>query len=102
MAAASEMKNLAEDRNSVGCLDDAICKVLTSRLATQFSVSSKVARKFLLEVVEQWGKLHRLEGRDIMHAHNIVSKHMDGRDVSFIHVCKPVFLENDRLLSFAQ
>ena len=62
----------------VGCLDDAICKVLTSSLVTRFSVLSKVARKFLPEVIEQWGKLHCLEGGDIMHAHDIVSKHMDG------------------------
>lgn len=45
-----------------------------------------VARKFLPEAVEQWGKLRRLEGGDIMHAHDIVPKRMDGRDASFIRV----------------
>jgi hypothetical protein len=54
-----------------------------------------VAKKFLPEVVEQWGKLHCLEGRDIMHAHNIVSKCRDGWDASFICMCKLGFLEND-------
>ncbi|KAI0276534.1 hypothetical protein BGY98DRAFT_985284 [Russula aff. rugulosa BPL654] len=36
----------------------------------------------LLEAVEQWGKLCCLEGGDIMHAHDIVHKRMDGRDAS--------------------
>ena len=72
----------------VGPLDDTIHKVLTNGLATWFCVSSKVASKFLPEDVEQWGKLCRLEGGDIMHAHDIVSKCMDGRDASFIHVCE--------------
>jgi len=70
----------------VGPLKDAIRKVLTNGLATWFCVSPTVARKFLPEVVEQWGKLHRLEGGDIMHAYDIVSKRMDGRDASFIRV----------------
>ncbi|KAN0113386.1 hypothetical protein V8E52_007787 [Russula decolorans] len=69
----------------VGRLDDSICKVLVNSLATQFYVTPKVTRKFLLEAVEQWGKLCRLEGGDIMHAHDIVSKCMDSRDASFIH-----------------
>jgi len=47
-------------------------------LATQFHALPKVVRKFIPEDVEQWGKLHRLEGGDIMHVHNIVSKRMDG------------------------
>ncbi len=70
----------------VGCLDDTIHKVLVNGLATWFSVQPKVTRKSLLEAVEQWGKLHRLEGGDIMHAHNIVAKCMDGQDASFVHM----------------
>ena len=70
----------------VGPLDNAIHKVLTNGLATRFCVSSTVAGKFLPKVVEQWGKLRRLEGGDIMHAVDIVSKCMDGRDASFIRV----------------
>jgi len=53
---------------------------------TWFCVSPTVARKYLLEDVEQWGKPCHLEGGDIMHAHNIVPKRMDGRDATFIHV----------------
>ena len=53
-------------------LDNSICKILTNSLVTQFSVLSRVTGKFLLEVVEQWGKLHCLEGEDIMHAHDTV------------------------------
>jgi len=45
-----------------------------------------IAGKFIPEVVEQWGKLHRLEGGDIMHMHDIVSNCMDGQDASFVHV----------------
>jgi len=70
----------------VGPLDDTIHRVLTNGLATRFCVLPTVARKYLLEDVEQWGKLRRLEGGDIMHVHNIVPKHMDGRDVTFIRV----------------
>ena len=62
----------------VGPLDDTICKILTNGLATWFCILSTVARKYLLEDVEQWGKLCHLEGGDIMHAHNIVPKRMDG------------------------
>ena len=62
----------------VGHLNDTIHKVLVHGLATQFRVQPRVAREFLPEDVEQWGKLHRLEGGDIMHAHDIVTKCMDG------------------------
>ena len=55
----------------------------------------KHCQKFLLEVVEQWGKLHRLEGGDIMHVHDIVSKCRDGRDASFIRMHELGFLGND-------
>jgi len=55
-------------------------------LATRFSVFPRVARKYLLEDVEQWGKLRHLEGGDIMHAYKIVSKRMDGQDATFICV----------------
>jgi len=71
----------------VASLDNTICKVITNGLATWFCVLPRVARKFILEDVEQWGKLCHLEGGDIMHAYDIVPKHMDGQDVSFIHVC---------------
>jgi hypothetical protein len=64
--------------------------VLVNGLATQFCVHSKVARSFLPDPVEQWGKLRRLEGGDIMHADDIVPKRMDGRDASFVHVCEPL------------
>jgi len=47
-------------------------------LVTWFCALPKVIRKFILEDVEQWGKLYRLEGGDIMHAHDIVPKCMDG------------------------
>jgi hypothetical protein len=70
----------------VGRLDAIIRKVLVNGLATRFSVEPKVARKFLPEAVEQWGKLRRLEGGDIMHANDIVSKRMDGRDATFVRV----------------
>jgi hypothetical protein len=72
----------------VGRLDDTIRKVLVNGLATRFCVQPKVARKFLPEAVEQWGKLRRLEGGDIMHADDIVPKRMDGRDASFVRVCE--------------
>jgi len=86
----------------VGPLDQAIRKVLTNGLATRFCVSPRVTRKFLPELVEQWGKLRRLEGGDIMHTHDIVSKHMDSRDASFIRVRELVFLGHDQFISFAQ
>ena len=69
-----------------GPLDDAIRTILTNSLVTRFGVTFNVAGKFIPEVVEQWGKLRRLEGGDIMHAHDIVSNRMDGRDASFVRV----------------
>ena len=75
----------------VGRLDDTICKVLTNSLATWFCVQPKVTKKFLPEAVEQWGKLRRLEGGDVMHTHAIVAKRMDGRDAFLVRVCEPVF-----------
>ena len=71
-------------------------KVLMNGLATRFDVSPQVARKFIPEVIEQWGKLRRLEGGDIMHAHDLVSRRKDGRDASFVRVCDLFFLENTR------
>lgn len=70
----------------MGPLDKMIRKVLVNCLATRFFVKSSVAKTFLPEAVEQWGKLRRLEGGDIMHAHDIVPKRMDGRDASFVRV----------------
>ena len=64
-------------------------------LVTRFGVLLNVAKKFLPEVVEQWGKLRRLEGGDIMHAHDIISKRWDGWDASFIRVRELGFLGND-------
>ena len=79
----------------VGPLDPPIHKVLTNALVTRFGVPLNVAKKFLPEVVEQWGKLSRIVGGDIMHAHNIISKRTDGRDASFIRMCELILLEND-------
>jgi len=59
-------------------IDGAVRKVLVSGLATQFDVLSWVTKKIIPEVIKQWGKLHRLEGGDIMHAHKIVSQCRDG------------------------
>lgn len=70
----------------VGTLDGAIRKILANGLATRFCTSSDVTKKYLPKNVEQWGKLRRLEGGDIMHACDIVPKRRDGRDASFIRV----------------
>ena len=70
----------------VGPLGDSVRKVLTNGLATQFCILANVARKFLPDDIEQWGKLHCLEGGDIMHMHDIISKCMDSHDASFICV----------------
>jgi len=72
--------------SQVGTLNKAIRKVLTNGLATRFGVFPRVARKYLPEDVEQWGKLRCLEGGDIMHAYKIVSKCIDGQDATFIRV----------------
>ena len=79
----------------VGTLDPPIRKVLMNGLVTRFGVSLNVAKKFLPEVIEQWGKLRRLKGGDIMHAHNIISECRDGQDASFICVRELGFLGND-------
>jgi hypothetical protein len=85
----------------VGRLDDTIRKILVNGLATRFCVRPKVASKFLPEAVEQWGKLRRLEGGDIMHAGNIAPKRMDGRDASFVRVSelRHVFIETISIFS---
>ena len=70
----------------VGPFDNSIHKILTNGLETRYDVLPSVAKRFLLNDVEQWDKLRRLEGGDIMHAHSIVSKRLDGRDASFIRV----------------
>jgi hypothetical protein len=70
----------------VGTLDGAICKILMNGLVTRFCTLPDVAKKYLLKNGEQWGKLHCLEGRDIMHACDIVPKCRDSRDVSFIRM----------------
>ncbi len=70
----------------VGPLNHNIHKVVVSGLATRFCVELKVARKFLPEAIEQWDKLRRLEGGDIMHTHDIVPKRIDGQDASFVRV----------------
>jgi len=86
----------------VAPLNKAIHKVITNSLATWFRALPKVVRKFILEDIEQWGKLRHLEGGDIMHVHDIVPKRMDGQDASFIHVCDLILLGNNLILSLAQ
>jgi hypothetical protein len=81
-------------------LGDTICKVLINGLVTWFSVLSNVTKKFLLKVIEQWGKLHHLEGGDIMHMHGIVSKCMDGQDASFIHMYELIVKYSWKIISF--
>ena len=67
----------------VGPLSDIMRKV-TNGLATRFCVKPKVTKKFLPDDIEQWGKPYRLEGGDITHVHGIVSRCIDGHNVSFI------------------
>ena len=86
----------------VAPLNKAICKVITNSLVNWFHALPKVIRKCILEDIEQWGKLYCLEGGDIMHAHDIVSKRMDGQDVSFICVHDLILLGNNLILSLAQ
>jgi len=54
-------------------IDGTIHKVLASGLATRFDVLSQITKKIIPEVIKQWGKLHCLEGGDIMHMHKIIS-----------------------------
>ena len=84
----------------LGPLGDTMRKVLTNGLVTRFSVGRRVARKFLLDNIEQWGKLCRLEGGDIMHMHEIVSKHMDGRNASFICVRELIVKYSWKIICF--
>jgi len=70
----------------VAPLDNTIHKVIMNGLVTWFCVLPRVARKFIPEDIEQWGKLYHLEGGDIMHVHDIVPKCMDSQDASFICV----------------
>jgi len=84
----------------MGPLGDTMRKVLTNGLVTRFGVRRRVARKFLLDNIEQWGKLRRLEGGDIMHMHEIVSKRMDGRDASFIRVCELIVKYSWKIICF--
>ena len=74
----------------VAPLKKSIRNIITNGLATRFRVLPRVVRKYLLVDVEQWGRLRRLEGGDIMHAHGIVRERMDGRDASFIRVRDPI------------
>jgi hypothetical protein len=51
---------------------------------------AKVKKHLLLENIEQWGKVRRLDGGDTMHASSAVKKLQDSRDASFIRVCIPL------------
>jgi len=48
----------------VGPLGDTMRKVLMNGLVTQFGIRRSVARNVLPDNIEQWGKLHCLEGGD--------------------------------------
>jgi len=81
-------------------LGDTMYKVLTNGLVTWFSVRRRVTRKFLPDNIEQWGKLRCLEGGDIMHPHEIVSKRMDGHDTSFICVRELIVKYSWKIICF--
>ena len=59
-----------------------------------------ITRKFLPEIIEQWGKLCRLKGGDMIHVHDIVSNRMDSQDVSFICVCELIVKHSWKITHF--
>ncbi|KAI0052234.1 hypothetical protein FA95DRAFT_1669516, partial [Auriscalpium vulgare] len=67
---------------AVGPVEQGTRKVLASALATRYSISVAAAKKYLPNELEQWGKVRRLEGGDMMHARGLVSD--GGRDASYV------------------
>ena len=57
-------------------------------LATKYKVHKSIARKFLPEVIDQYGKVRRVDsdGGDTMVASEAGSKSADRRDATFIRV----------------
>ncbi|KAI0052945.1 hypothetical protein FA95DRAFT_1482442 [Auriscalpium vulgare] len=66
----------------VGPVSRGIQNALTSALATRYGVTNTTARRHLPAQLEQWGKIRRLEGGDMMHARALVPER--GRDASYV------------------
>ncbi|KAI0039304.1 hypothetical protein FA95DRAFT_1585314 [Auriscalpium vulgare] len=67
---------------AVGPVEQGTRKALASALATRYSISVAAAKRYLPNDLEQWGKVQRLEGGDMMHARGLVSD--GGRDASYV------------------
>jgi hypothetical protein len=67
-------------------IPDIYRKAIISALVTRYPIRRADASKILPTVIEQWGKLHRLEGGDTMHARKLVPDRPNSRDASFVRV----------------
>lgn len=67
-------------------ISDTYRKAIISALVTRYQIRRGSAGKILPTVIEQWGKLLRLEGGDTMHARDLVPDRPNSRDASFVRV----------------
>jgi hypothetical protein len=59
-------------------------------LATRYDTTVAVIRKHVaVDQIEEWGKVHRIDGGDTMNASALVSSAEDRRDATFVRVCVP-------------
>lgn len=62
-------------------------KIVTC-LSTRYNQSVATVRRFLVvDDIESWGKVERLEGGDTIRASELVKGQEDGREASYVRVC---------------
>ncbi|KAI0061239.1 hypothetical protein BV25DRAFT_1870912 [Artomyces pyxidatus] len=66
----------------VGAVSSGIRNAIAAAIATRYDVNMRVARQQIPAQLEQWGKVRRLEGGDMMHARALVAE--SGRDASYV------------------
>lgn len=60
-------------------------KRIAHHLAHRFQVDKTVAKRFVPQKAECWGKIHWLRGGDMLHAADMV-KGRSGRDMTYVKV----------------
>jgi len=69
--------------------EGSLFKRVIAALATRYDTSATCIQCICsAECVKTWGKVHRLDGGDTMHAAGVIKPAQDSRDASFVWVCQ--------------
>ena len=63
---------------------------ISAALATRYNVTKSIAKNYLPDCIDQWGKIRRMDGGDTMVAALLGRGTLDKRDATHIRVSAPL------------